>query len=240
MILVPQDWKTFQHYKDRCPPWIKFHRDLLNNRTYACLPIASKALAPLLWLLASESENGHFNGSVDELVFRLHMTEKDVKAGLKPLIDKGFFIVASKMLADGYQVAIPETETETETEVERETERKKKSKAPFSISVEKPESVSDRIWEEFVSHRRRKDAKITALVMEEINEQAALAGWPLENALKELIVRNWQTFKADWVKDKNNNSGGSGLSKQGEINQRVTAGLTRGLIGGNNVKLLGR
>ena len=119
-------------------------------------------------------------------------------------------------------------------------ERKKKSKPVFSVSVEKPESVSDRIWEEFVSHRRRKDARITALVMEEITEQAAMAGWSLENALKELIVRNWQTFKADWVKDKNNNSGGSGLSKQGEINQRVTAGLTRGLIGGNNVKLLGR
>ena len=234
MILVPQDWKTFQHYKDRCPPWIKFHRDLLNNRTYACLPIASKALAPLLWLLASESENGHFNGSVDELVFRLHMTEKDVKAGLKPLIDKGFFIVASKTLAEGYQVAIPETERETEGETEKE---KKKKRPPFSISVEKPESVSDRIWEEFVSHRRRKDARITALVMEEITEQAAMAGWSLENALKELIVRNWQTFKADWVKDKNSQPQ---LSKNAELVQRVGGGLTRGLIGGTNVKLLGK
>ena len=115
-------------------------------------------------------------------------------------------------------------------------ERKKKSKPVFSVSVEKPESVSDRIWEEFVSHRRRKDARITALVMEEITEQAAMAGWSLENALKELIVRNWQTFKADWVKDKNNQPQ---LSKNAELVQRVGGGLTRGLIGGNNVKLLG-
>ena len=113
---------------------------------------------------------------------------------------------------------------------------KKKKRPPFSVSVEKPESVSDRIWEEFVSHRRRKDARITALVMEEITEQAAMAGWSLENALKELIVRNWQTFKADWVKDKNNQPQ---LSKNAELVQRVGGGLTRGLIGGNNVKLLG-
>jgi len=115
----------------------------------------------------------------------------------------------------------------------KNTRRKKES---FSVNVNKPESVSDRIWEEFVSHRKRKDARITELVMEEITNQAALAGWSLENALKELIVRNWQTFKADWVKDKNSQPQ---LSKNAELVQRVGGGLTRGLIGGTNVKLLG-
>lgn len=110
----PKNWSQFQHYKDRCPPWIKLHRDLLNNRDFISLSIEGKALAPMLWLLASESQDGSFDASIDELVFRLRMSEQDIKKGLKSLIDKGFFIDDSGMLAERLQVAIPETERETE------------------------------------------------------------------------------------------------------------------------------
>jgi hypothetical protein len=34
MKLIPKNWGKFQHYKDRCPPWIKLHRDLLNDREF--------------------------------------------------------------------------------------------------------------------------------------------------------------------------------------------------------------
>ena len=118
MILVPKNWAKHQHYKDRLPPWIKLHRDLLTDRDYMTLPTASKALAPLMWLLASESKDGRFTATLEELQFRLHISKQDYDEGIKPLINKGFFIVASKMLADCKQVAIPETETERETETE--------------------------------------------------------------------------------------------------------------------------
>ena len=134
MLLQPKNWAVFQHYKDRCPPWIKLHRDLLNDRVFMCLPLASKALAPLLWLLASESKDGTFDGSLDELVFRLHITSKDYQDGVKPLIDKGFFIVASGVLAECKQDAIPETEGETETI--RETEKKQKSNRGSRLPVD--------------------------------------------------------------------------------------------------------
>jgi len=124
MLLQPKNWAVFQHYKDRCPPWIKLHRDLLNNRSYISLPIASKALAPMLWLLASESKDGIFDGSLDELVFRLHITQKEYEDGLKPLIDKDFFVVVSGVLAERLQDAIPETEGETETKKEREKKQR--------------------------------------------------------------------------------------------------------------------
>lgn len=120
MRLTPKNWQTFQHYKDRCPPWIKLHRDLLNDRRYMCLPTASKALAPLLWLLASETKEGIFNASHEELEFRLRISPKEIKTGLEALIEVGFFIVvdadASSVLAGCLHDAIPETETETETE----------------------------------------------------------------------------------------------------------------------------
>ena len=186
MILQPKNWAVFQHYKDRCPPWIKLHRDLLNDRVFMCLPLASKALAPLLWLLASESKDGTFDGSQDELVFRLHITPKEYIDGVKPLIDKGFFIIASGVLAERYQPAIPETETERET---------KKSIAP-------PEGVSSEVWDSFVKQRKAKKAPITELVMESIKKQANAAGWTVEQAIHEVVVRNWSTFKADWVDKK--------------------------------------
>jgi len=116
MLLIPKNWAVFQHYKNRLPPWIKLHRELLNDRVYMSLPLASKAIAPLMWLLASESKNGSFDGSLDELVFRLHITEKDYRDGVKPLIDKGFFVDASNVIADCQQLATPERETEKETE----------------------------------------------------------------------------------------------------------------------------
>lgn len=116
MKLIPKNWGKFQHYKDRSPPWIKLHREILDDREFMLLPIASKALAPLLWLLASESKDGSFDASEEELIFRLRVTSKDL-AGLKPLIDKGFFVVASDALAGCQQDARPEGEGEGETEV---------------------------------------------------------------------------------------------------------------------------
>jgi hypothetical protein len=116
MLLRPKKWSDFQHYKNRCPPWIKLHRDLLNDKDYMRLPLASKALAPLLWLLASESKDGVFDASVDELEFRLRISSNEIKTGLKSLIDKGFFINASNVLADCLQHATPEGEGEGETE----------------------------------------------------------------------------------------------------------------------------
>jgi len=148
MLLQPKNWAVFQHYKDRCPPWIKLHRDLLNDRSYMRLPIASKALAPMLWLLASESKDGVFDGSLDELVFRLHITEKDYQAGVKPLIDNNFFTVVSGVLAERLQTAIPETETETERETETKKEKKtlgKRLASDFSFPKE---------WEEFCQTER--------------------------------------------------------------------------------------
>jgi hypothetical protein len=163
MLLQPKNWAVFQHYKDRCPPWIKLHRDLLNDRVFMCLPLASKALAPLLWLLASESKDGVFDGSLDELVFRLHITPKDYQDGVKPLIDKGFFVVASGVLAECYQDAIPETETETETERETKTEKKQTSNRGSRLPVdfvlpedwilfcqqERKDLVPSKVFEEF-------------------------------------------------------------------------------------------
>ena len=226
MLLQPKNWAVFQHYKDRCPPWIKLHRDLLNDRVFMCLPIASKALAPLLWLLASEAKDGKFDGSLDELVFRLHISPKEYEDGVKPLIDKGFFIIASGVLAESYQVAIPETEGETEREAETETKERKKtqrgSRLPTDFEIpddwvsfcqtERPDLQAHKVFDNF------KDYWV-----------AAPKGTKLD----------WSATWRNWVRGQKSENR-TGLSKTGQTNQSVMSGLTRGLIGGgSNVKLLG-
>jgi hypothetical protein len=114
--IAPKNWREFQHYKDRNPPWIRLHRGLLDNFEFQCLPVASRALAPMLWLLASDSIDGEIDATAERLAFRLRMSVDEVRDALKPLIDKGFFTVkadaAIKPLARRKRIAVPEAEAE--------------------------------------------------------------------------------------------------------------------------------
>jgi len=189
MLLQPKNWAHFQHYKDRCPPWIKLHRDLLNNRDFMRLPLASKALAPMLWLLASESKDGQFDGSLDELVFRLHITPKEYEDGLKPLLDKGFFISDDSMLATRLQVATPETETEGEREAKKET--KKVAVAPVVL----PDWIPLVTWQAFLEMRKKIKKPPTDYAMQLIIDKLAkfkANGQDVQKVLEKSITAGWQ------------------------------------------------
>lgn len=78
-------------------------------------------------------------------------------------------------------------------------EPRTKNQIKKATTVAAPDGVSSEVWESFVQHRKVKKAPITPIVMASIEEQAKIAGWTLENALKEICVRGWQSFKAEWV-----------------------------------------
>jgi hypothetical protein len=226
MLLQPKNWGTFQHYKDRCPPWIKLHRDLLINREFMCLPLASKAIAPLLWLLACESKDGVFDASSDELQFRLHLSLKDINDGLKPLIDKGFFRIASGVLAECLQVATPERETEAERETETET--KKNSNRGTRLPADLMLSTD---WISFC--RKERSDLFPEKVFEEFKDY-----WTAQPGQKG-VKTDWDATWRNWVR-RQNAPKNSEFSKAGQATQTVMSGLTRGLVGGgSNVKLLG-
>ncbi len=110
MKIIPKNWRDFQHYKDRNPPWIRLHKKLLDDFDFHRLPVASRALSPMLWLLASESIDGIIDMTVEKIAFRMRMSELDLIDAIKPLIKEGFFILeedASNQLADCLQVAVP-------------------------------------------------------------------------------------------------------------------------------------
>lgn len=75
----------------------------------------------------------------------------------------------------------------------------KKQETKKATAVASHYGITQSVWDEFIVHRKSKKAKVTGLVMDGIAKEAEKAGWTLEDALKETIVRNWQSFKADWV-----------------------------------------
>lgn len=107
--ICPVNWASFQHYKDRSPAWIKLHRSMiLDNPKWHRLPLASKAIAPSIWLLASEGPDGEITSTMEDLAFRLRVSEKEAKAALIPLIEANFFTLvhdASGVLAECLQGA---------------------------------------------------------------------------------------------------------------------------------------
>ena len=113
------NWDRFQHYAHRRPPWIKVHRELLDNRQWFELsPDASKLLVEC-WLIASEaepSEGGVIDKDLGDLAFRLRRDEASMKASLEELVAQGFIETDSTALAPRRQGAAPEGETEGETD----------------------------------------------------------------------------------------------------------------------------
>jgi hypothetical protein len=105
-----------QHYRDRNPPWVKLHKQFLDDYDSHSLPVTSRALAPMLWLLASEHDepkSGAIEWTEAKIAFRLHMTLSDFMDAMKPLIDKGFIVTgqhAITLLAERLHDATPETE----------------------------------------------------------------------------------------------------------------------------------
>jgi hypothetical protein len=123
MIIRAKNWGEFQHYKDRDPSWIKLHKKLLDNYEFHSLPIASRALAPMLWLLVSESKEGEIEASEQKLAFRLHLSVGELTDALMPLVQSGFFEMeqdAINPLAEAERNAIPEKEEQVEKQEQKE------------------------------------------------------------------------------------------------------------------------
>lgn len=185
MKLIPKNWDNFQHYKHRSPPWIKLHRNLLDDMHYQRLPIASKALAPMLWLLASESNTGVIEKTTEEIAFRLRMLEKDVINAIKPLIDNGFFSDADNVLADSLQDA---------------TTEKRQSRVREEKETDTPDGVSPSIFKDYLKVRKAKKSPWTPTALEGLQREAKKAGKTLEDVMRICCEKNWVGFNPEWLK----------------------------------------
>lgn len=124
------NWKTFQHYKERRPPWIKLHRSLLEKREWIELSADASKLLVNLWIIASDSDEGVIERTADDIAWSLRIPGPQlVLKWLKELQSKHFIEYseddASTPLADRLHVAAPETEERQRTE--GETKKKARS-----------------------------------------------------------------------------------------------------------------
>ncbi len=55
--LAIKNWKEYQHYKKRNPPWIKMYHGLLDDYDFDRLADESKLLLMCLFLLACRTDN---------------------------------------------------------------------------------------------------------------------------------------------------------------------------------------
>ena len=134
--LKVKNWENYQHYKNRCPPWIKLHVTILNDRKFSMLSCASKGLLMQLWILASEYD-GQVPFDINEIQFRLR-DNKIKMEDLNILIKLGFLNNCKHVQASDSVVqagACLETETETETETEKNSSQRKKKKVSIPPSL---------------------------------------------------------------------------------------------------------
>lgn len=84
-----KNWEEFQHYKDRCPPWIKLHRTLIDDFEFSLLQDDAKAHLILIWLLASQHD-GKVPFDANFLQRKLGTT---ITPDLDALVSAGFLLV---------------------------------------------------------------------------------------------------------------------------------------------------
>lgn len=73
---------------------------------------------------------------------------------------------------------------------------------------ETPEGVSNTVWKDFLKTRK---TKVTETALNGIRKEAEKAGISLEMALEISCSRGWQSFKSEWITDKQSTVKSNGL-----------------------------
>lgn len=80
-------------------------------------------------------------------------------------------------------------------------EPSKKHHAPEALLC--PSDVDPQVWADWqVVRKAKKAGALTATALDGVRREAAKAGWPIGEALRECCARGWVGFKADWVASK--------------------------------------
>jgi hypothetical protein len=116
-----KNWESFQHYKDRSPPWIKLHRTMLTSRTWVTASDSERVLAIACMLVAADTDNEIPADA--EYMKRVAYLNKDpdfaalVKRDFIEFVDENGSVLAT---ASASQAKATKRNTEAEAEQSRE------------------------------------------------------------------------------------------------------------------------
>jgi hypothetical protein len=186
MTIKIKSWKRFQHFKDRRPPWIKLHRDVLDDLEWHELdPTAAKTLV-MLWLLASEDKDKEGKiPCVKELAFRMRTTESVIESIL-PKLSHWLEQDGLELISPQHQPDSPETEESTKA-VEAE-EPPKEAKPKFTP----PDTIRPEVWKAFEDHRKKLRKPMTDHARELIVRECEKLGGDPNELLDQSIRKGWQ------------------------------------------------
>ena len=71
-------------------------------------------------------------------------------------------------------------------------------------TIERPDDVSEQVWNDFLLVRKAKRAPLTQTALKRLRNEAEAAMMSLEEVIEECVLRGWQSFKAEWVNKQNN------------------------------------
>ena len=236
-----KNWNKFQHFKDRRPPWIKLHREILEQRDISAISDCSFRVLVGLWLLASEDEAMEGNlPSIEDISFRLRMPESSIINSLSEL--ESFVEQDDITLISGrYQRDPLEKEVELEVKEERETEAKKSSKRSSNKIIYEswPELPSKPLFDDWMEVRKAKKAKNTQTAIDGIGRElhkAVDAGHTVDDCVRMAVERSWSGFTFSWMENANSPPNKPGFKNHAKPNddfakKDYTTGATDGCFG---------
>lgn len=110
--LALRNYKNFQHYKDRRPPWVKFHVDFLDDPELSALSPATRLVAALLTLVASVKDN-RIPESPAWLAAECNVSHREAKIALADLLAIRYLVPASEIASDVASTPASESAPET-------------------------------------------------------------------------------------------------------------------------------
>lgn len=69
-------------------------------------------------------------------------------------------------------------------------------------NIDMPDGMDSSVWQDWLKIRKSKKAPLTETAWKLFVNETGKAGWTIENAIQECCLRNWASFKAEWVADK--------------------------------------
>jgi len=166
-------------------------------------------------LPSNEAEVKAVLGEFFVLVEGRGWTNKRVEDTLQQYRDKSAKAAKAGLASAARRQSVPPTDVqqpsnERSTDVEQTSNQPKPKPKPEkreytarSLSeAQRPDSVPEALWINFVQLRRAKRAPLTSGALRLIEGEAQKAGWELKDAVSECVLRGWVGFKAEWVAKK--------------------------------------
>lgn len=176
------------------------------------LRLATQVVDDVLKDMFVKHEDGWFHARCDDVIQQYHaMAEKNRANGRLGGRKKN--PVGNQLETQSEPIAKATNNHKLET-INQEPKKK-------ATSVACPDSVSQQVWDDWMTVRKGKGAKtLTETGWKKFVNQAEKAGWPLEQAISHCCLKNWISFEADWVEKK---------QSPADKRQNHMAQLTRGM-----------